>query len=242
MLPWCEIFTTNYDTLLERASENIVDHAHYVVTSREDIPQSKMLGRRRIVKLHGSFPSQRPFIFTEEDYRRYPDLAAPFVNLVRQSILENVFCLIGFSGDDPNFLQWVGWVRDVLDQHALPIYLFLGSAPTLGQQRLLESRRVTPVVLPMLKGGDASDYSSRYGELFRVLSEPLTQDPNSWGVASDITVATTNMTDTLEQKRKGLIKSYIEFRKLRGPAHHAALNRLEKPPTKAQITLHTLPA
>lgn len=216
MLPWCEIFTTNYDTLLERASENIVDHAHYVVTSREDIPQSKMLGRRRIVKLHGSFPSQRPFIFTEEDYRRYPDLAAPFVNLVRQSILENVFCLIGFSGDDPNFLQWVGWVRDVLDQHALPIYLFLGSAPTLGQQRLLESRRVTPVVLPMLKGGDASDYSSRYGELFRVLSEPLTQDPNSWGVASDITVATTNMTDTLEQKRKGLIKSYIEFRKLRG--------------------------
>ena len=214
-LPWCEIFTTNYDTLLERASENIVDHAHYVVASREDIPQSKMLGRRRIVKLHGSFPSQRPFIFTEEDYRRYPDLAAPFVNLVRQSILENVFCLIGFSGDDPNFLHWIGWVRDVLDQHALPIYLFLGSAPTLGQQRLLESRRVTPVVLPMIDGVDASEYALRYSELFRILGEPFTQDVKNWGRRLNISSVALNMTDTLEKKRKALIKAYVEVREFR---------------------------
>ncbi|WP_197362549.1 SIR2 family NAD-dependent protein deacylase [Ralstonia pseudosolanacearum] len=99
-LPWVEIFTTNYDTLLERAAEGIVDRAHYTVTCREDIPQSKILNRRRIVKLHGSFPSQRPFIFTEDEYRRYPADFAPFVNLVRQSLLENVFCLVGFSGDD----------------------------------------------------------------------------------------------------------------------------------------------
>jgi hypothetical protein len=102
-LPWVEVFTTNYDTLLERAAEGIVGRAHYTVTCREDIPQSKILNRRRIVKLHGSFPSQRPFIFTEEEYRRYPSDFAPFVNLVRQSLLENVFCLVGFSGDDPNF-------------------------------------------------------------------------------------------------------------------------------------------
>lgn len=106
-LPWTEIFTTNYDTLLERAAEKMFERAHFTVCCREDIPQSKVLGRRRIVKLHGSFPSQRPFIFTEEDYRTYPYKFAPLVNLVRQSLLENVFCLIGFSGDDPNFLHWL---------------------------------------------------------------------------------------------------------------------------------------
>jgi len=214
MLQWCEVFTTNYDTLLERASESIVDHAHYVVTCREDIPQSKMLGRRRIVKLHGSFPSQRPFIFTEEDYRRYPDLSAPFVNLVRQSILENVFCLIGFSGDDPNFLHWIGWVRDVLDQHALPIYLFLGSAPTLGQQKLLESRRVTPVVLPMLDGIEESDYASRFNELFRILSEPLNPDHISWGGHSG-RVAVSNFQSADNEKWKLLLERYISVRNLR---------------------------
>lgn len=214
-LQWCEVFTTNYDTLLERASENIVDHAHYVVTCREDIPQSKMLNRRRIVKLHGSFPSQRPFIFTEEDYRRYPDQSAPFVNLVRQSILENVFCLIGFSGDDPNFLHWIGWVRDVLDQHALPIYLFLGSAPTLGQQRLLEARRVTPVVLPMVEGVEESDYAARYSELFRVLKEPLNADQKTWGEFTNNVALPTSSSITIDEKLDYLLRSYLGLRQAR---------------------------
>ena len=147
-LPWSEVFTTNYDTLLERAAESLLDASYFTVCTREDIPQSKILGRRRIVKLHGSFPSHRPFILTEEEYRTYPEQFAPFVNLVRQSLLENVFCLIGFSGDDPNFLHWLGWVRDMLDKHALPVYLFLAQEPTLGERKLYEARGVVPVVLP----------------------------------------------------------------------------------------------
>lgn len=180
-LPWSEIFTTNYDTLLERAAEKIIDTAHFTVSCREDIPMSKILGRRRIVKLHGSFPSQRPFIFTEENYRKYPQDFAPFVNLVRQSLLENVFCLIGFSGDDPNFLHWIGWVRDMLDDHALPIYLFVHSPPSLGHRRLLEARRVIPVVVPTPINCEASDYRSRYLELFKILRAPLGTPDEEWG-------------------------------------------------------------
>ncbi|WP_434706835.1 SIR2 family protein [Pseudomonas sp. D4-18] len=214
-LQWCEVFTTNYDTLLERAAENIVEQAHYVVTCREDIPQSKMLNRRRIVKLHGSFPSQRPFIFTEEDYRRYPDQSAPFVNLVRQSILENVFCLIGFSGDDPNFLHWIGWVRDVLDQHALPIYLFLGRKPTLGQQRLLEARRVTPVVLPILEGAEESDYAARYSELMRILKEPLNTEPKAWGTLKNSVPLPNGSSPSNEEKLEYMLQSYCKLQNLR---------------------------
>ncbi|MBD9467277.1 SIR2 family NAD-dependent protein deacylase [Pseudomonas sp. Pdm06] len=175
-LNWSEIFTTNYDTLLERSAEDIIERAHYVVTCREDIPQSKTLGRRRIVKLHGSFPSQRPFIFTEEQYRNYPIQFAPFVNLVRQSMLENVFCLIGFSGDDPNFLQWIGWVRDMLDQHALPIYLFISRPMPFGQRKLLEARKITPVLLPTDSNTDESDYQARYKLLLQLLAKPEEED------------------------------------------------------------------
>ena len=180
-LQWSEIFTTNYDTLLERAAEKIIETAHFTVRCREDIPMSKILGRRRIVKLHGSFPSQRPFIFTEENYRKYPQDFAPFVNLVRQSLLENVFCLIGFSGDDPNFLHWIGWVRDMLDDHALPIYLFVHSPPSLGYRRLLEARRVIPVVVPTPINCETSDYQSRYLKLFEILREPLGTPDEEWG-------------------------------------------------------------
>lgn len=108
-LPWVDVFTTNYDTLLERASAKVLTRRYEPVVNKEDIPYAT---KPRIVKLHGSFPSERPFIITDEDYRRYPNDHAPFVNTVQQALLENTFCLIGFSGDDPNFLKWIGWIRD----------------------------------------------------------------------------------------------------------------------------------
>lgn len=180
-LPWSEVFTTNYDTLLERAADKLFEASYFTVYSREDIPQSKVQNRRRIVKLHGSFPSQRPFILTEEHYRTYPDKFAPFVNLVRQSLLENVVCLIGFSGDDPNFLHWLGWVRDMLDKHALPVYLFLAEEPTLGERKLYEARGVVPVVLPLGPNNDSKDYQARYRQLFEEMKRPLSDSPLDWG-------------------------------------------------------------
>ena len=33
---------------------------------------------------------------------------------MRISLLQGYFCLIGFSGDDPNFVNWIEWVRDIL--------------------------------------------------------------------------------------------------------------------------------
>jgi hypothetical protein len=117
-LPWSDVFTTNYDTLLERTF--VLDRKYSLVSTSLDI-SGKM--KPRIIKLHGSFPSHRPFIITEEHYRTYPKKFAPFVNMVQQSIMENVFCLIGFSGDDPNFLSWTGWVRDNLGDSTPSIYL-----------------------------------------------------------------------------------------------------------------------
>jgi hypothetical protein len=109
--------------------------------------------RPRIAKLHGSLPANGPLIFTEEDYRTYPSQFAPFVNLVQPSMMENVFCLIGFSGDDPNFLHWSGWVRDNLGSSAPKIYLvgWLDLSPH--RRRMLEDRNVVPVDLARLPQG-----------------------------------------------------------------------------------------
>lgn len=215
-LPWTEIFTTNYDSLLERAADSIVERAHYTVSCRQDIPQSKILNRRRIVKLHGSFPSQRPFIFTEEEYRRYTKDFAPFVNMVRQSLLQNVFCLIGFSGDDPNFLHWIGWVRDMLDQHALPVYLFLDRAPSLGQQKLLEARCVTPVVLPLPTGVEEQDYAARIEALFRLIDPRLVPGHEQWGTLALVEIeGTQRVIEDAEASRARVTEAFTALAKLR---------------------------
>ena len=143
-MPWSDVFTTNWDTLLERTSNDLVERRYSVVNSVREIP----MGRRpRIVKLHGSFPAHLPLIVTEEDYRTYPTKFAPFVNTVQQAMMETVLLLIGFSGDDPNFLNWSGWVRDNLGQSAQKIYLagYLELSPH--RRRMLEERHIAPIDL-----------------------------------------------------------------------------------------------
>lgn len=139
-LPWNDVFTTNYDTLLERASQEVISRKYDVIVKNEDLVYSE---KPRIIKLHGSFPSQRPFIITEEDYRIYPTMFAPFVNTVQQSLLENALCLIGFSGNDPNFLAWIGWIRDNLGkENSSKLYLIGVFDFSSAQRMLLEKRNI----------------------------------------------------------------------------------------------------
>lgn len=96
-----------------------------------------------IVKIHGSVRTSLEreygfdgdnrihYVIAEEDYNTYPEKHQAFTQLMRISLLQETFCLIGFSGIDPNFLAWVGWVRDIIErkkntkESQLPkIYLF----------------------------------------------------------------------------------------------------------------------
>ena len=143
-LPWRDVFTTNWDTLLERTRPHVVDRPYSVVRDMDEIP---LANKPRIVKLHGSVPAQFPLILTEEDYRTYPTKFAPFVNTVQQAMMETVFCLIGFSGNDPNFLNWSGWVRDNLGTSAPKIYLAGWLDLPRHRRRMLECRGIVPIDL-----------------------------------------------------------------------------------------------
>lgn len=143
-LPWRDVFTTNWDTLLERACSEVTEQSYGLLRTADEIP---LAARPRIVKLHGSVNAHFPLIVTEEDYRTYPVKFAPFVNTVQQAMMETVFCLIGFKGDDPNFLHWSGWVRDNLGASAPKIYLAGWLGLSTSRRRMLEDRNVIPIDL-----------------------------------------------------------------------------------------------
>lgn len=145
-LPWSDVFTTNYDTLLERACQRITENRYHVVVNQNDLLYSS--GQARIIKLHGSFPSNGPFIITEEDFRTYPYDHAPFVNTVQQSLLENIFILIGFSGNDPNFLKWIGWIHDNLGLKNSPkIFLISHTGESEVKVKMLAAKNIEVIVL-----------------------------------------------------------------------------------------------
>ena len=77
----------------------------------------------------------------------YPTEFAPFVNTVQQAMMDTVFCLIGFSGNDPNFLHWADWVRDNLGESAPGLYLAGWLDQSLHRRRMLEDRDVVPIDL-----------------------------------------------------------------------------------------------
>jgi hypothetical protein len=181
-LPWTDVFTTNYDTLLERAAQKVIERRYSLVLSQADLSTAR---QPRIVKLNGSLPSHRPFIITQEDFRTYPTSFAAFVNTVQQAIMETALCLLGFSGDDPNYQAWTGWVRDNLGSAAPPVYhcgvLDLDPA----RRSYMESRGVRPIDLGAMFPRDAwPDDSTRHSaalEWFILsLAEGAPPDLDSW--------------------------------------------------------------
>lgn len=81
-----------------------------------------------IIKLHGSVRTKTTdgygfdndarthYIISKEDFDNYPNKHEAFMQLMRIALLQESFCLLGFSGIDPNFLSWIGWVRDVVER------------------------------------------------------------------------------------------------------------------------------
>lgn len=169
-LPWADVLTTNWDTLLERTPLLDPDRAYEAVRVAPDIARTRP---PRIVKLHGSLPSHTPFILTEEDFRTYPRRFAPFVNLAQQVLLESELCLLGFSGDDPNFLQWSGWVRDHLGASARRIRLVGALDLTPSRRQVLEHHNVSPIDLGPLVASPDLEPGERHRRAAEIFLEAL---------------------------------------------------------------------
>lgn len=209
-LDWKDVFTTNYDTLLERTLERITEKHYDVILNKQDLIYSS---EPRIIKLHGSFPSTFPFVITEEDYRQYPKKSAIFVNTVQQSLIENVLCLVGFSGDDPNFLQWIGWIRDNIGKDlASKIYLVGVFNYSTAQINLLQNKNIIILNMGNSKGVDGDFYSGL--ELFFDSLAELTEkeDVTKWPSKGNYRIVTFDEKD-ISDKVTGIVKEWEESRK-----------------------------
>lgn len=121
------IYTTNYDNILEVTSEILSKENSF--TSYNVVKSGKQLSgslSHNIIKIHGSieedskdfqFDGDRHlrYIIAQEDYDTYIQKHEAFSYLMRIVMLQGYFCLVGFSGTDPNYLAWVRWMSDILN-------------------------------------------------------------------------------------------------------------------------------
>lgn len=123
---WKHVYTTNYDNLLELTNDHYGLDYKMVVA---DYKLSNLSEKRGIVKVHGSLvgdslssdyefdnDKSRRYVISAEDYSTYSEKHQAFSYQMKTGLLTGEFCLIGFSGNDPNFLGWLEWMKDVLDR------------------------------------------------------------------------------------------------------------------------------
>lgn len=115
-------FISRYESQIAHLND-LNNEFRTTVTRSSDLAIRK---NQNIIKIHGSIYTDNPKVFgfdgdasknyviAQEDYDSYPQKHEAFMQLMRISLLQESFCLFGFSGIDPNFLAWIAWVRDVI--------------------------------------------------------------------------------------------------------------------------------
>ena len=75
-------------------------------------------GEKNEIAYGFDYDNHAQYIIAQEDYDSYNKKHEAFVDLMRISLLKDAYCIIGFSCDDPNFLLWINWVKDIVDKEA----------------------------------------------------------------------------------------------------------------------------
>lgn len=150
-------------------------------------------GKKNIFKLHGTIrlndeseygfdgDSHCNYIITANDYTDYPIKHEPFVDYMKISLLKGSFCIMGFSGDDPNFLSWMSWVKEVIDKNpeikmelsqknsARFFYIDSGDKPLSKDKRLLLNNHYIEYV-ELSKVFNGSSHKDRIAQFLEYLS------------------------------------------------------------------------
>ncbi len=158
--PWKDVFTTNYDTLLDRASQSLNEQGKRLYSLVTTPQQIATTSQPFLMKLHGDIKEPDTIIITEEDYRTYPSMHQAMISHIQHSIMLETLVLIGFSGNDPNFIQWLGWVKDALNSQQRKVYLLSVDKMSESVIKTFEKKNVIVVALHDFAGKGANPHKN----------------------------------------------------------------------------------
>ena len=103
------------------------------------------------------------------------------VNTVQQAMLENVFCMLGFSCEDPNFIKWIGWIHDNLGKSSSQmIYMVSVTHIPESKRKLLFDRNI--IVLDLEDLWPEKSIEERVGNFLKELNSDVegNQKKSNW--------------------------------------------------------------
>lgn len=140
------IYTTNYDTWIERAFDHYNKPYHKIVNVGDLAAVTD--NRTQIIKFHGDFEDDSSIVLSETSYFDRLSFESPLDVKLRSDLLGRSVLFIGYSFQDINMRlmlyrlvrQWSGFER-----HRPQSFIFL-ARPNPVQEAVLRSRGVEPIV------------------------------------------------------------------------------------------------
>ncbi|MDQ2776126.1 MAG: SIR2 family protein [Acidobacteriota bacterium] len=142
------IYTTNYDSWLERSFEERGKPFRKIIGVK-DLADTKS-GETEIIKFHGDFNTPSTIVLTESDFLRRMSLDEPLDIRLRSDSLARPILFAGYSLSDPNIRYLLYRLRQLWSQHTeenvKPSSYILMVERNDIQERLLRERDVEPIL------------------------------------------------------------------------------------------------
>ena len=124
-LPIKSIWTTNFDTLIEQAFQDVRKKVD-VKRNKDDLTIDRPGIDATIYKMHGDYNSPNDVVLTKDDYENYEKNRGPFLNKLRADLTSKTFLFLGFSFEDPNINYVLSHLQVVYGNNKRDHYCIMG--------------------------------------------------------------------------------------------------------------------
>jgi SIR2-like protein len=122
-LPTTEIFTTNFDNLLEQALKQA--HLPFLSLVTGEDAAFWTSGAVKIIKLHGDLSQPSSLVITSADYEMYQSTHVALARLLQSTLHTRTVLFLGYSARDQNFRFLLRQVRYELGRYTRNLYALL---------------------------------------------------------------------------------------------------------------------
>jgi len=143
-LPISEMFTTNYDELIEASFQG--NDLVVSVTPQQFVARLSNRPKRHLIKLHGTVSEPETIVLTRSQYAASRKARVEMFDHLRGRLRETPFVFVGYSLTDPNFTIIHDEARLAMGSNMPPSYLVQGRA-NLVRESYLRSLNVNVISL-----------------------------------------------------------------------------------------------
>jgi len=148
------VYTTNYDSLIERGYDHLAI-PYQIVVRTEDIIKTAGSNLTQIVKFHGSLEQEETIVLTESDYYQRLEFVTPIDIKLRADALGRSLLFMGYSFSDFNVRYLWFKLQHMLqgiDKGKVPPSYILVSNPDEITSTLLKNMGIIPIDLTLYPG------------------------------------------------------------------------------------------